>query len=436
MRKQRGTALLMALATVMGLVAIVVSIAASQRLVLRMEAQRLAHTRAKMAAEAGIQRAVAALTDLISNQQNSSSTRTSSSNGYASTLQDDWATLGTNGQDKFIVGNSSFKLQIIDTNSLININVATEEQLLKMPLTQEQIDSLLDWRTTNTDARANGAKDQYYNTLTNAYNAKLADFESVDELLLVRGFTAPDIYDIPQNQSSTNPLPNLADGRQPTLYDIITADSYSPQTDQTGATKINANTATVQTLIQAGFDAATASAIIQGKGNGTYSSLGDVFGRASGLSQAQYGTVLDKLTVSSTTSLRGKLNLNTASEAALSTLPNLTSDLAQAIVQRQSTGFAALSELLEIPGFNNQQTLQNVADYFCVSSQYFIVRVIGEAGGTQVALEATIDLRSGKPRVVTMTEPPFSDMATRWGWTTNTSSTSQTGTDITLKEAQ
>ena len=426
----------MALATVMGLVAIVVSIAASQRLVLRMEAQRLAHTRAKMAAEAGIQRAVAALTDLISNQQNSSSTRTSSSNGYASTLQDDWATLGTNGQDKFIVGNSSFKLQIIDTNSLININVATEEQLLKMPLTQEQIDSLLDWRTTNTDARANGAKDQYYNTLTNAYNAKLADFESVDELLLVRGFTAPDIYDIPQNQSSTNPLPNLADGRQPTLYDIITADSYSPQTDQTGATKINANTATVQTLIQAGFDAATASAIIQGKGNGTYSSLGDVFGRASGLSQAQYGTVLDKLTVSSTTSLRGKLNLNTASEAALSTLPNLTSDLAQAIVQRQSTGFAALSELLEIPGFNNQQTLQNVADYFCVSSQYFIVRVIGEAGGTQVALEATIDLRSGKPRVVTMTEPPFSDMATRWGWTTNTSSTSQTGTDITLKEAQ
>jgi len=57
------------------------------------------------------------------------------------------------------------------------------------------VESLLDWRENGTAARPNGAKDEWYMTNRKpGYRCKRAPFETVDELLLVRGFTAQVLY--------------------------------------------------------------------------------------------------------------------------------------------------------------------------------------------------------------------------------------------------
>jgi general secretion pathway protein K len=55
------------------------------------------------------------------------------------------------------------------------------------------VDSILDWRDTDNLHRLNGAENDYYQSLAEPYNAKDADFDSVDELLLVRGIS-PELY--------------------------------------------------------------------------------------------------------------------------------------------------------------------------------------------------------------------------------------------------
>jgi general secretion pathway protein K len=55
------------------------------------------------------------------------------------------------------------------------------------------VDSILDWRDEDSLHRANGAEDDYYRSLPEPYEAKDDDFESVEELLLVKGVT-PEMF--------------------------------------------------------------------------------------------------------------------------------------------------------------------------------------------------------------------------------------------------
>lgn len=90
---------------------------------------------------------------------------------------------------------------ITDECARLDLNQATEAQLRTLfelvipedtenPVDMDElIDSLLDWRASGTDPRPAGAKDEYYQSLHPPYKCKSASFSTVEELLLVRGFT-------------------------------------------------------------------------------------------------------------------------------------------------------------------------------------------------------------------------------------------------------
>ncbi len=90
---------------------------------------------------------------------------------------------------------------LTDECSKLDLNRATEDQLrtlFEMVIPDDPdndvdidvlVDSLLDWRERGGGPRANGAKDSYYQTLKPPYRCKSAVFSTVEELLLVRGFT-------------------------------------------------------------------------------------------------------------------------------------------------------------------------------------------------------------------------------------------------------
>src|SRR5262245_48907762 len=126
-----------------GLVAILVGAAASQRMAFKAGLNRMEERRAALTAEAACQYVIATL---------------ATQSKTAITTSDPWITLGTDGDEQFTFGNESFRIQIVDAASRINLNTVNQAQLRQMNFTDEQIDSLLDWRSGGQNARTNGAK--------------------------------------------------------------------------------------------------------------------------------------------------------------------------------------------------------------------------------------------------------------------------------------
>jgi general secretion pathway protein K len=107
-----------------------------------------------------------------------------------------------NGETEPIPFDEGFiKVKIENESGKVNINKA-EPPLLRIlfstfNLKEEQIDiivdSIVDWRDSDQLHGLNGAEDDYYEGLGEPYACKDADFDSIEELILVRGVT-PQIY--------------------------------------------------------------------------------------------------------------------------------------------------------------------------------------------------------------------------------------------------
>jgi general secretion pathway protein K len=98
-------------------------------------------------------------------------------------------------------GNGEFQVSIGNESGKININSAND-RLISMMVDAFDIqdheksiivDSILDWRDEDNLHRTNGAEDDYYNGLPEPYDCKNDYFDTLEELLLVRGVT-PEIY--------------------------------------------------------------------------------------------------------------------------------------------------------------------------------------------------------------------------------------------------
>ena len=93
------------------------------------------------------------------------------------------------------------EVRVKNESGRINLNGATDVIIRKVAKyfleVGEQrdtvVDSILDWRDPDDLHRINGAENDYYRSLSEPYDCKNADFDSVEELLLVRGVT-PELF--------------------------------------------------------------------------------------------------------------------------------------------------------------------------------------------------------------------------------------------------
>ena len=98
-------------------------------------------------------------------------------------------------------GQGGFMVHIDNANGKININLADRKTLSLLvnntDLDDEQkeivVDSIMDWRDADHMHRINGAEDKYYQDLGRGYECKDGPFDTVEELLYVRGIT-DDLY--------------------------------------------------------------------------------------------------------------------------------------------------------------------------------------------------------------------------------------------------
>ncbi len=399
MNKRRGSAFILALIAVVILTAVIVTAAAETYTVQRTQLYRIDELKAEKMANAGLLYALAQMTEIET----------------AIVSRDDtWAQIGTDGTQAIQVNNGSFRVQVLDAGSRLNLNTATQEQLELLPLTTEQIDAILDWREPDLQPRIEGAKDEYYNQLVKPYLTKLRNFDTIDELLLVKGFNADMLYEPQENTTSTALLTAGGQDQQIALSELLTVDSKSSNFTPLGEPKSNVNTASAGQLVQAGLDGPLAQAIVQRRNQlGTFTSWSQLL-QVPGITLQNVSVLLDGLTLDTTDSVNGRINLNTASEQALNLLPGITPDVVSALVARQGT-FQGLGDLAGVPGMS-LALLGQIAGMVTLSSEAFVVRVIGVSGISQFALQAVVTIGENGPVITKIERYPFFDTALRWGW--------------------
>ena len=144
----------------------------------------------KFLAEAGIERG---MVELFYMNTNKNKTPVKPGDEVWRTDGRPYKTLTENGYYTIGITNEAGKVDINTTPELLLRNL-----LLNLGLDLDHadmiVDSLMDWKDPDNLHRLHGAEDDYYMSLPNPYKAKNANFETLEELLLVKGMTPEILY--------------------------------------------------------------------------------------------------------------------------------------------------------------------------------------------------------------------------------------------------
>jgi len=343
-------------------------------------------------------------------------------------LQDDWARLGQ--EEGWIpVGDAAFRVQIVDASSRLNLNTATPQELKALGLEDNIVDAILDWRDKDASPSPQGAESEYYDSLPVPYPAKNGPFDTVEELLLVKGVTPELLY--------TAGLPDtLQGGRKLPLIDLLTVRSGEENVTADGKPRININSASAQEMQQKSegiISQKAAEAIEQyRKNNGTFKSLADLF-KVSDVPADEIRQIVDWLTLSEAPILEGRINTNTASPQVLQAVLQPSDESLQAILRRreaqpfQSLGeVAALLEVSQPPSQPNSSARQGAGtpskpDYtvkLATKSAYFYVRILARMAGRRTirGAWALVKRTQRKAKILQWREVDRSPGWSAWQW--------------------
>lgn len=99
------------------------------------------------------------------------------------------------------LGAGIYRVRLVDEGAKLNLNRVDEEMLRRVftnlgieePRRTVLVDSILDWRDPDDLHRVNGAENDYYQSLSTPYTAKNGSFDTVEDLLWVRGMS-PELF--------------------------------------------------------------------------------------------------------------------------------------------------------------------------------------------------------------------------------------------------
>jgi len=342
---------------------------------IRREKASLDAVRAEAAARAGIEKARYILATL----QPATDTPTP-----LSTLDevDSFAGTDLEGAHYFLLdeasGDPAPALGLVDPAGRLNLNTASAAQIEALPnMTGDLAAAIVDFRDSDDNPLPYGAESAFYLGLPQPYRARNAAFTNLSELLLVRGMTPAILYGEDRNLNGILD-PNENDGAQSFppdnpdgildrgLYPFITISSSSPARPA-GTEVVNLNTDSLDSITSAlgsrlsseGMYRLMRSIYPNGtrRARRTLTSLGDLVRSfpdfATGALKADLATIFKYSTVSQNATAQGLVNVNTAPQEVLRTLPSVDDSLATAIIAERDAGghdFSTVCWLLDVPG--------------------------------------------------------------------------------------
>jgi len=311
---------------------------------------------------------------------------------------------------------------VSDEESRLNLNVAAPNQFTNLTgMTADILGAITSWRSTPSTSGADpnqtaptGANSEYYLSLRPPYHARGGPFQSVRELLMVRGVTRELLFGNDDRQNGFLDADDNQEDRafaalrppqppQPGWFDYLTVADLDSDVDASGQDRINAQNANQAELTTLpGITPEIANAIVAYRGQNPLQTLDDLLsvtpqsqnqnnqdgdgnggrnrrrGRSNGpsiISQDLFDQIADHITVSGDQNISGLININTASLTVLKCLPGIDEPLARAIISyRKSVGyFASVAGLLKVDGMTRDIFRQVVPHVSARSETYRII---------------------------------------------------------------
>ena len=311
---------------------------------------------------------------------------------------------------------------VSDEESRLNINTVSDQVLSRLQgINPDTVQAILEWRGRSEDsAQQRGDPAEYYLSLQPPYTPRNAPYQTVRELLMVRGVTSSLLFG--NDTHANGGIPAVGDGigdasnpsSDNTQSDtgwagLFTTDSSVKDIDASGQDRINIKSADENTLagIQ-GITPTIAHAIVAYRGQNDFKSIADLLdvtapqdqqgaqavntrgrrnsgnnaGNASGgaklISNELLMDIADSLTVNeSGQNQAGTININSASLEVLTAMPGMNRDLAQTVINyRKSSGYLPnIAHLLKVPGFT-PDLFKQLAPMISVRSETY--RILSE----------------------------------------------------------
>lgn len=319
------------------------------------------------------------------------------------------------------LGDGWYKLEIVDTAARVNINTADANTLYKLPPLQQNPDivaAIVDWRDKDETATsfqgAMGAESDYYQGLTPPYQAKNAPFDTVGELLLVRGITPALLYGsgasgvtsttnngmnmdrgVTRQAAATTPAVNIGTSTTP-LAELVTTYSKELNVASDGTARVNVKTASTSDLqTKLGIPQNLATRLVNARNQGTQiNSISDLL-NVPGFTRQIMQQIGDKVSVADAQTRTNVININTAPVEAIAAIPGVTQQIFDAVTQARQGGtqFTGLNDVFQLTSLNRQQ-LQVLVDHICTKSSVYIVRVKVRVPGSRkmYCAEALVEL--------------------------------------------
>jgi hypothetical protein len=325
---------------------------------------------------------------------------------------------------------------LTDEAGRLNINEAAEAMLEKIPgMTPYLVHGLLDFLDPDDVPRPEGAEQEYYDALPEPYAIFNGPLSTLEELLLVRGFTPALFYgedsnlnfqlDANEDDGAAQFPPDNSDGKLNLgLRQFLTVSSYDLNEDALGQRRLNLNDHSqpidAEKLSEAGdlpqqffeYIAALRRAkaniphpieLLEAEGTFKDENNQDVK-LESGIGKAELPLLLDLFTATSEQLLPGLININTAQVPVIKTLPDVDEALAESIVsvrRNLSAEQRRTPAWLYQEGVLDAGQIKRLAPFLTARSRQFHFHVLGYGvpSGRYRVLEARIDMAGPKPVV-------------------------------------
>ena len=331
-------------------------------------------------------------------------------------LNDMWAMENEDFND-IELGDCICDVVVIDEASKLNINTASKAQFMALPdMTEDVADSIIDWRDKNDQPQTSGVEAGYYQNLSYPYAIRNDSFQTVRELLMVRGITEEMLYGI-----ASDPLDSG-------WIDYLTCYSFDSNKDSQGNNRVNVNKADEKRLTsKLDISKSHAKWIVENRPKKGYESIADLIntksskksqqGKKSDSDQAQpidlqtfYG-IVDKLTISDKKRVQGRINVNTASKTVLAVflggdekaeiLANNIIDYRMGLVEgMENIGDLSNVEAMDVGTFKKiAESITTRSDVYCIVSTASIAGSDSKVSAS-MQTEAVIDRTAEKGRIL------------------------------------
>jgi DNA uptake protein ComE-like DNA-binding protein len=309
-----------------------------------------------------------------------------------------------------------------DEGAKLNINTAPATTLLMLPgMTPEVADAIVDWRDQDDTPSPYGAENEYYGSLQPPYRAKNAPFDTVEELLLVKGVTPELLYGLDANRNGlldeeeeaaagrtglgiTSSLSAANDGSRGWLPFLSVTGPGNAASGGTGgqqAVNVNGNAAQVVQVLQGSITDQNRLSEITNRlqGGRPFRNMIDFIIKTQ-MKPEEFALVADRLTVAGGAANNARVNVNTAPREVLRCLNGLEDSDALALVTAREGG-ADTTNLAWVAGAIDPAKAVALGDQITGKSYRYSADVIGVSadGRAYHRVRVMIDATASTPTV-------------------------------------